>query len=82
MNSYADWVHSTLDTICSDPPRGDINGDCSINLTDVRQLAIKWLSQGCRQENLFCDQSDINGDGDVDLADLAEILQHYHQAED
>ncbi len=81
MNSYADWVQSTLDTICSDPPRGDINGDCSVNLADVRQLAAKWLSQGCRQSNLFCAQSDINGDGNVNLEDLAEIQQHYHHTE-
>jgi len=77
-NSYADWVHSTLDTICSDPPRADINGDCSVNFADVQRLAAKWLSKGCRQSNLFCDGSDINGDGNVDLEDLAEIARVIH----
>ena len=80
MNSYADWVHSVLDTICSDPPRGDINGDCRIDLTDMAYLAAKWRRQGCLESSL-CDGSDINGDGDVDLTDLAEIAANYPEAE-
>jgi len=76
MNSYAGWVRSVLDAICSDPPRGDINGDCSVDLADAARLAADWLSRDCRPTNLFCGGSDINRDGCVDLADLAEIELH------
>ena len=80
MSSYAGWVKSILDTVCSDPPRGDIDKDCSVNLVDLARLAAKWRHQGCLESNL-CGGSDVNGDGDVNLADLAEIAANYPEPE-
>lgn len=81
INSYAGWIHGILETVCVASQPADIDKDCSINLVDLARLAAKWRRQGCLESNLFCDGSDINGDGDVDLEDLAEIAAGYPEEE-
>lgn len=81
INSYADWANGILDTVCSDPPSGDINGDCRIDLIDIAYLATAWPGGNCSESNSFCGGSDINGDGDVNLTDFIEIAANYPEAE-
>lgn len=61
-------------TISSTPPPcpGDLNGDLSVDLTDLSVLLAHYGETGATYE-----QGDLNGDGAVDLSDLATLLSYY-----
>ena len=52
---------------------GDLNGDGSVNLSDLAQLLGSYgMTSGAEYED-----GDMDGDGDVDLSDLAALLGVY-----
>lgn len=50
----------------------DVNGDTSINLTDISLFAVDWL-----KTSGFNPLSDMNGDGVVNLTDFSIIAKQY-----
>jgi len=56
---------------------GDINGDGSVNLLDLRILASAFGSGSV--DPRWNSNADINGDGKVDLGDLVILAAHYGQ---
>jgi hypothetical protein len=54
-------------------PRGDLDGDCQIGLSDLSAL----LSNFGTLDGARPDQGDLDGDGDVDLADLTTTLSGF-----
>jgi hypothetical protein len=53
--------------------RGDVDGDCSIDLSDLAQLLANYgMTVGATYHD-----GDLDGDGDVDLSDLAALLSVY-----
>jgi len=40
------WSFTTFTPLCLNPPRGDTNDDCLVNLEDLLNLAEDWLSCG------------------------------------
>jgi len=48
--------------------RGDLNGDCEVNMSDLKVLAESWLD-----EEGLSGWNDLNDDGIVDLGDFAEL---------
>lgn len=54
---------------------GDINGDTSIDLTDISLFASDWL----KSSNLNNALSDMDGNGLVDLTDFSIIAKQYGQ---
>jgi alpha-amylase len=56
----------------------DFNADGNINLADYSFLAKHWKNQNCSQSN-FCDGTDLNNSGSVDLYDLARLLEYWLQ---
>ncbi|GMU80531.1 MAG: hypothetical protein AMXMBFR47_04020 [Planctomycetota bacterium] len=54
------------------PCPGDINGDLTVDITDLAILLSAYGSTAC--ESGYNAAADSDGDGDVDLADLASLL--------
>lgn len=55
------------------PCPGDVNGDGSVNLTDLATLLANFgIPSGATRS-----QGDLDGDGDVDLTDLATLLANF-----
>ena len=40
------YVDVTGEIVCWDPPVGDFNGDCRVDMNDLRMLAAEWLFDG------------------------------------
>ena len=54
-------------------PRGDVSGDCIVNLNDLLLLAEDWLENpGCSGSGC----SDITGDNFVNVADFAILSKN------
>lgn len=74
---YIDDIRVTGITTASPSPSsspcnqvGDINHDCSVNLTDLRLVISNWLSvTGC--QSFVCD---VNGDGKVGAMDAVMVI--------
>ena len=64
------FVENDFSQICD---CSDLNCDTTINLFDYAIFASYWLESGCPQLNYWCDRSDIDRDGDVDLMDLSYL---------
>ena len=50
-----------------------MDGDGGVDMADFGLFVSHWLDTGCCAENDSCDEADITGNGEVDLADLAEF---------
>lgn len=53
---------------------GDSDNDKDVDFVDFSTMGLKWQQS---DSNLYCGGSDLTGDGLVDLADLAEIAEHW-----
>lgn len=60
---------ATLTTSTSSPKSGDINGDNSVDVTDLSILLSNWQKTTA--------SADLNKDGIVDIFDLSILLSHY-----
>ena len=60
---------------CGQWDRADINADCSVNLGDLYQLVQNWLVVSA--ENI---DGDVDGNGRVDLSDLAILANSWMQS--
>ena len=56
-------------------PTRDFNDDDTVNLIDYTRLSAHWQVSDCNEPN-WCDLTDINRDGDVDLLDV-ELFTEY-----
>ncbi len=52
---------------------GDVNGDSSINLTDLEAVYLSWIGEGA---------ADINGDGSINLSDIEIIYKNWLKTSD
>jgi hypothetical protein len=59
---------------------GDINGDGSVDITDVMNLFI-WLSSA-EVDDICQNAADVNQDGRVDLSDAVYLLIHMYGSDD
>ncbi len=50
-----------------------------INFEDFALFASNWLNDACGSANDFCNGTDLDYSGDVDMADLALFLDHWAQ---
>ncbi|MCI9635477.1 MAG: hypothetical protein HFG77_03620 [Hungatella sp.] len=55
---------------------GDINGDDQIDDADKEEL-LKIIAMEDRHDDAFFDRADLNGDGQVDLLDVAHFTKYY-----
>jgi hypothetical protein len=55
---------------------GDGNGNCSVSFDDFAVMAAHWLSSSCVEPD-WCQWSDSEPDGDVDMADLMIICDNW-----
>jgi len=65
----ADYNSITFLLTPIDPPVGDINGDCDVNVRDLLFLLGEWGNTAS--------PADINGDGIVDFFDLLTLLHNW-----
>jgi len=56
-----------------DCPVGDLTGDCTVSLADLRVLAEQWLAS---PES----PADLSGDDDIDMVDFALLAKGWYQA--
>jgi len=73
ISSYVDWIEDKISPVCTGPVPGDFNGDCTIDIQDFDEFAGWWLRQDCNKNNNWCQGSDFDRDGDVNLVDFAEL---------
>ncbi len=62
----ADYV---IDRIC---PRGDLNGDCKVDLQDLALLSQWWL-EVCNVTNQWCGGVDLDASGLIDMGELEDV---------
>lgn len=55
-------------TDCPNPPDGDSNGDCIVDLQDLAEVAGSWQTV-----EAFLPVGDVTWDGDVDMEDLSAV---------
>ncbi len=67
---YFDDIHLN---VCALDIAGDIDGNCRVNVDDLKVLAENWLDTGCIAET-WCNKADIDQSGDVDLLDFAAVV--------
>jgi hypothetical protein len=77
VSSYAEWINSVLDNECQDPPAGDFNSDCRVDIEDAAGFARWWLFDGCSWWDDHCQGRDINSDGRVNMADFAKLSHDF-----
>jgi hypothetical protein len=58
-------------------PVGDLNGDCRVDMIDFALFADNWLGANCKAANNWCEGADIDKNGEVGFADLAEMVEHW-----
>ncbi|MBN1795362.1 MAG: hypothetical protein JW804_01685 [Sedimentisphaerales bacterium] len=58
-------------------PVGDLTGDCKVNFKDLYLFYENWLNTSCRGENDFCNGSDIDRKGQVDLIDYVLFANNW-----
>ncbi len=54
-----------------EPQFSNLVADGQVNTQDLMLLLSHWLDNGCTAENQFCQATDLNHSGKVDLADVA-----------
>lgn len=81
VSTYANsaWFEVLPITICSGPVAGDFNGDCVVDREDLEEFLSFWLDDDCGAINNYCQGSDFEPDGDVDLVDYASFLENWMQ---
>lgn len=66
------WYNSRSYYVCGNQgnpwPRGDVNRDCVIDISDIYVYARQWLAQ-CDVYNANCQFADVNKDGTVNFVD-------------
>ena len=60
----------------SQVPSRDFNNDDSVNLLDYSIFSSNWMVNDCNDPN-WCDHTDINTDGDVDVYDLISFVDYW-----
>lgn len=79
VSTYASWVDSLSLTTCSQPVPGDFDGDCIVDYYDLVEFISYWLADNCSAGNNYCQGSDFEQDGDVDLIDYNKFLENWMQ---
>jgi PKD repeat protein len=59
------------------PIPGDLNGDSKINFADFSLFADDWLKADCEESNNWCEGTDFDHIGSVDMLDLATFASHW-----
>lgn len=55
----------------------DLAYNHTIDTADLFNLISRWLDSACTSDNNYCDQADINRDGNVDLTDYSMLAAHW-----
>jgi PKD repeat protein len=55
----------------------DLDNDSRVNFTDFSLLAAHWRNSDCNQVNNWCNGSDLDASGSVDIHDLARWADHW-----
>jgi len=72
ISSYHQWLSNRIPEVM----QGDLNGDDFVDFTDFAVFARYYLNTDC-QEPDWCLGTDCEPDGDVDLDDLAFLLDEW-----
>jgi len=73
VSYYTVWIADRTTPLCSGPMAGDFNGDCIIDIEDLGEFSMWYLWDNCDKDNNFCQGSDLDGSGYVDLKDFANL---------
>jgi alpha-galactosidase len=57
-------------------PTADINSDKSVNLADLKEMAVAWLETNC-QNSVWCDGTDLDIDGNVEMPDFMVMADNW-----
>jgi len=67
MGSIMLLASPVLDAAC---PDGDVDGDCQVNITDLRLMALQWMGLG---------SANLDGLGDVNYSDFAILAGDWRE---
>ncbi|KKM13529.1 hypothetical protein LCGC14_1715310 [marine sediment metagenome] len=70
------WDDPNFSVSFSQVPSRDFNDDDSVNMLDYSILSSNWLVNDCNDPN-WCDHTDIDTDGDVDVYDLISFADYW-----
>lgn len=77
VSSYVNWIAEIVPLDCRAEKNGDTNADCLVNIEDLAAIGNNWLREDCGAENENCFGADFEPDGDVDIADMAVLVQEW-----
>ena len=82
LSSYSNPFDFTVGTedvkakpVVTCPQKGDLNGDCRVNLVDF-SIAAYWYKKTLTPTIVALDKKELNGDGKIDLIDFS-IMAYY-----
>ncbi len=82
LSYYRDWIFSrdegrVLASRDLGPVPGDLNGDLLFDLQDVAQFTSQWMRSDCNLDNNWCNGSDHDRNGRVNIEDILEISEFF-----
>ena len=63
-------------TDISDQP-GDINNNGGVDTNDLSTVAVNWQDDDCEPLNIWCNRTDLDCDGRVNLTDVARLFMFW-----
>ena len=72
--SWTMFDHFRLHFFGKSPKKGDVNGDCVVDVADIATIISVMASTAAPSGEAVDEPADVNGDGVVDVADIATVI--------
>ncbi|NOZ05885.1 MAG: hypothetical protein GXP41_05975 [Chloroflexi bacterium] len=77
-NAIAATTQDGAITINATALNGDLNGDCSVDVVDIMQVAGRWGSQSGEVE--YDEADDLDHNGQIDVVDIMQVAGHWGES--
>jgi len=77
-NAIAATTQDGAITINAASLNGDLNGDCSVDVVDIMQVAGRWGSQSGEVE--YDEADDLDHNGQIDVVDIMQVAGHWGES--
>jgi len=78
LSAYMSWIAGVVPTpVCEIYLEGDIDNNCTVDQIDLELISAQWLENNCNNGNLYCQGTDLDYSGYVDLSDYNRLAIHW-----
>ncbi len=62
-------------TVAATALNGDVNGDCSVDIVDIMQVAGRWGATSADAD--YDEADDLDNNGEIDIVDIMQVAGHW-----